>query len=186
MPLDQTYKKQDFTVQSIAHEDYENCTFINCSFADTDLSKRVFRECEFDTCDFSLATLKNTVLNDVSFLNCKLLGLHFEYCNDFLFSVSFENCLLNLSTFYALKLKKMRFKNCNLQEVDFSEADLSASSFLNCDLGGAIFDRTNLTKVDFRTAQNYQIDVENNQIKKAKFSREQIPGLLAKYDISIE
>lgn len=84
-----------------------------------------------------------------------------------------------------MKLKQTVFKNSQLYEVDFTECDLSSASFDNCDLAGAIFKDTILEKADFRTAFNYSIDPELNRIKKAKFSRSGIAGLLDKYDIEI-
>ena len=112
--------------------------------------------------------------------------MHFENCDQFLFEVDFDNCVLNLSSFYKLKLKKTRFKDSNLSEVDFTETDLAGSYFDNCDLSGARFERTILEKADLRTARNYSIDPELNKIKKAKFSIHGIAGLLDKYDIEIE
>jgi hypothetical protein len=50
----------------------------------------------------------------------------------------------------------------------------------------AIFSQTNLEKADFTTAFNYQIDPEQNRMKKARFSPEGIAGLLVKYKIVIE
>jgi len=44
---------------------------------------------------------------------------------------------------------------------------------------------TFLKKRDFRSAYNYALDPEINRIKKAKFSREGLPGLLHKYNIDI-
>ena len=120
------------------------------------------------------------------FKDCKLIGLHFENCNGFLFAVGFQGCQLNLSSFYQRDLKNTLFKNCNLQEVDFVETDLTSSTFDNCDLTNAIFENTNLQKVDFRTSFNYSIDPELNRIKKAKFSRMEVVGLLNKYNIEIE
>jgi uncharacterized protein YjbI with pentapeptide repeats len=76
--------------------------------------------------------------------------------------------------------------NCNLQETDFSEADLTSSIFDNCDLHRAIFYNTNLEKTDFRSSYNYSLDPERNRIKKARFSRLGITGLLDKYNIEIE
>ena len=114
------------------------------------------------------------------------MGLHFENCDPFLFEVDFDNCFLQLSSFYKLKLKKTRFKNSNLSEVDFTEADLTNSLFDNCDLDAARFERTTLEKADLRTSRNYSIDPELNKIKKAKFSIHGISGLLDKYDIEIE
>jgi len=155
-------------------------------FYSGDLSHITFRECKFDSCDFSLARLKNTTLNDIHFVDCKLLGVQFEECNPFLLSVDFENCLLKLAVFNKLKLKKTRFKNCNLQETDFTETDLSGSVFDNCDFQRAIFHRTNLEKADFRSSFQYSIDPENNRIRKARFSRMGVVGLLDKYGIEIE
>jgi uncharacterized protein YjbI with pentapeptide repeats len=100
--------------------------------------------------------------------------------------LGFEVCNLNLSSFYKLKLKNMRFVNCTLHEVDFTEADLTASLFENCDLQRTLFANTNLEKADFRTAFNYSIDPELNRIKKARFSMPGVLGLLSKYNIDIE
>ena len=122
----------------------------------------------------------------MKFKTCKLLGSHFDNCNTFLFAVGFEDCILNLSSFYKLNLKNTKFINCSLHEVDFTEANLSHSTFDNCDLRGATFDHSIIEKVDFRTSFNYIIDPENNRIKKARFSSSGIAGLLNKYNIEIE
>jgi uncharacterized protein YjbI with pentapeptide repeats len=58
--------------------------------------------------------------------------------------------------------------------------------FENCNLAQAVFERTNLEKVDFHTSYNYNIDLESNRVKKAKFSIDGVVGLLAKYDLIIE
>jgi uncharacterized protein YjbI with pentapeptide repeats len=132
-----------------------------------------------------MAKLGKTVFRDIEFKECKLLGLNFEECSQLLFSVVFENCILNLSSFYKVILKKTRFSNCSIKEVDFTESDLTGSLFANCDFTKAKFDRTILQKVDLRTSYNYSIDPERNRIKKAKFSMAEVIGLLDKYDIEI-
>lgn len=180
------FKKNDYTKDKLPIGEYENCTFRNCNFYNTDLSNFIFRECIFDGCDFSLAKLKNTTLNGIRFVNCKLLGILFNECNSFLFSVSFGNCILKMSVFYKLKLKKYRFDTCNLQEADYTESDLSGSVFENCDLHRAVFYNTNLEKADFTTSYNYSFDPERNRVKKARFSRLGVVGLLDKYNIEIE
>ncbi|GAB6283323.1 MAG: hypothetical protein STSR0008_20850 [Ignavibacterium sp.] len=115
-----------------------------------------------------------------------MLGLHFDSCNKFGLSFSFENCILNHSTFYKTKIRKTIFKNTKLQEADFTECDLTDSLFDNCDLTRATFDNTVIEKADFRTSYNYSIDPEINRIKKAKFSIHGISGLLEKYDLEID
>jgi fluoroquinolone resistance protein len=181
-----TFDKIDFTTIKLIKGEYYSCVFINCNFYGTDISNFTFNECEFRGCDLSLSKVNSTILNDVKFFDCKLLGLHFKDCNDFVLSIKFENCSLKLSTFYKLKLKKTIFKNCNLQEVDFAETDLTSSIFDKCDLKNAIFSNTNLEKVDFYSSFNYSFDPEKNRIRKARFSRSEVIGLLDKYNIEID
>ena len=182
---DQLFEKIDFAEQLLAKGDYENCQFMHCHLSNADLSHINFTDCQFTNCNISLAKLINTTLNNIVFNDCKLLGLHFDSCSEFLFTVTFNNCQLDLSSFFKRKMKNTRFQQSSLREVDFSEADLTGAIFDKCDLSGALFDHTNIEKADFRTAFNYSIDPEINQIKKAKFSATGIAGLLTKYNIEI-
>ena len=183
---DKEFEKDGCNANELPIADYENCVFNNCDLANADLSQRVFLDCQFNSCNLSTANLTKTGLKNVRFKDCKLLGLHFETCDQFLFEVDFNNCFLNFSSFYKLKLKKTSFQNSSLSEVDFTEADLTNSLFDNCDLTGTRFENTILEKADLRTSRNYLIDPELNKINKAKFSIHGIAGLLAKYDIEIE
>lgn len=184
--VEKTFETIDFTTKALEKADYEACSFINCSFLNADLSDIRFTDCEFTGCDLSTAKLVKTAFQNIKFNECKLLGLHFDHCSDFLFEVDFENCTLNLSSFYQRKLKKTRFKNCSLQEVDFAEADLSQAVFDNCDLSKAFFENTILEKADLSSAYNYSINPEQNKIRKAKFSMPGVLGLLNKYDIEVD
>lgn len=183
---DKVFEKIKFSRNPLPKGEYENCTFKDCDFYNVYLSSFIFVDCGFQDCNLSLTKFSNTALKTVSFKNCKALGVNFAECNDFLFSVNFEDCLLNLSSFYKLKLKGANFKNCSLHEGDFTETDLTNAIFDNCDLSGAIFKNSNLEKADLRTAYNFSIDPEINRMKKAKFSRMGLDGLLHKYNIDIE
>lgn len=178
---DKIFKK----ISSLNKGEYDNCAFLNCDFSETSLSNFVFSECEFDGCNLSNTKLNNTGLKDVKFSDCKLLGLNFDACNVFLLSLAFNECQLNFSSFYKLKLKGTIFKDCSLEEVDFIETELSGSVFDNCDLNRATFENTILKKVNFRTSYNYSIDPEINSIDKAKFSLPAVIGLLDNYNIDI-
>ncbi len=175
-----------FTENQLIKGDYENCQFTNCHLANLNLSNFNFTECTFDACNLSMCKLENTGLKDVVFSDCKMLGLHFQHCNEFLFEIEINRCQLNLSSFYRRKLKKTSFKNSVLHEVDFVEADLTSAIFDNCDLQGAIFENSVLEKADFRSAKNYRIDPERNRMRKAKFAIPEAVGLLSRYDIIIE
>jgi uncharacterized protein YjbI with pentapeptide repeats len=178
---DQTFEK----ISSIQAGEYDHCFFKNCAFESADFKNFKFLDCRFESCNVSLVQLSGASLQKVHFADCKMQGLHFEACNPFLFEVSFERCSLNLSSFYQVKTKGTSFLHCNLQEVDFTEAHFPKAIFDECDLSGAMFDHTNLIESDFRTAHSYQINPSINQIKKAKFSRDGLAGLVQSFGISI-
>ena len=179
---DQTFNQNDTLVKG----EYESCIFNGCSLADGDLSEFSFIDCTFNGCNLSLAKLHKTAFRDVKFINCKMLGMRFNACTEFGLSFSFDNCLLDHSSFYKTKIKKTVFKHSQLEGTDFTDADLTSTIFENCDLAQALFDQTILEKVDFRSSYNYAIYPKQNRIKKAKFSLLGISGLLGKYDIEIE
>jgi fluoroquinolone resistance protein len=183
---EQTFNKIDFTQETFKKGEYEHCTFVACDLSKSDLSEIIFLDCEFSRCNLSLVKLSQTALRNVKFKDCKMLGINFENCNEFGFSIYFEGCTLDRASFNRSKLKKTVFKNSNLQAVDFTQSDLSFCTFEDCDLTDAIFKNTNIERADLRTAINYSIDPELNRIKKAKFSRSGIAGLLDKYDIEID
>lgn len=183
---DKTFDNIKYNQFPLPKGDYEYCRFINCDFSNSNISGITFIDCEFQTCNLSVVNLSASVLRDVKFINCKMLGIHFEQCNQFGLSVGFENCNLGHSSFYQTKLKKTLFKNCNLREVDFTECDASYSVFENCDFANAKFENTTIENADFRSAFNYSIDPETNKIRKAKFLLNGVAGLLDKYDIEIE
>ena len=114
-----------------------------------------------------------------------MLGIRFDLCDSFGFSVEFINCQMIHSSFYQVKTTNCSFLNCNLKEVDFSEADLSKVNLDNCDLSGAVFSRSNLEKSNFTTAYNYSIDPEDNKMRSASFSMPALTGLLDKYQLKI-
>jgi uncharacterized protein YjbI with pentapeptide repeats len=83
-------------------------------------------------------------------------------------------------------LRNLRFVNCSLKEVDFADADLTGVDFDNCDLLNAVFDGTILINADLREAYNFVIDPDKNKIGKARFSNDNLAGLLTRYNIRIE
>ncbi len=173
-------------VPTLEEAEYENCTFKQCDLSNQDLSGYKFIDCRFNNCNLSMTKLNKTTLQDVKFIECKLSGTKFETCNPFSLSFSFEGCQLNHSSFYQLTIPKTNFTNSVMIEADFTEANLGSANFSNCNLSGAIFDRTNLDKADFRTSVAFSIHPLNNKIKKARFSSDNLMGLLHSFDIIID
>jgi uncharacterized protein YjbI with pentapeptide repeats len=95
---------------------YEACRFIGLDFTAVKVSQSKFLDCTFEECNLSNCSLVDTVLNGVSFYNCKLLGLHFEYANDF--GVSFEGSHL---------------LSAHFERSDLSRADLTGVTELTLD-----------------------------------------------------
>lgn len=183
---DQTFKNQNYAQTRLPKGEYENCVFMGCDFSNGYLDNQNFTECEFIDCNLSNANIAHTVFNDVSFSLCKMIGLKFETLNAFLLSFSFNSCTLNLSSFYQMQLKNMRFVECKLIETDFAETNLTKALFDNCDMKNTVFENSILLEADLRTAYNLNLDPEKNRIKKAKFSKVGALGLLTKYGIDIE
>jgi fluoroquinolone resistance protein len=182
---DKSFDSIDYTKELFRKGEYDNCRFTNCNFANADLSGVQFIDCSFTGCNMSMTKVTGTSLNTVRLKESKIIGVNFENCTDFLFSVSFDNCILNFSSFYKRVLKKTTFSACTMHEVDLTDADLSGSVFAKCDFRNAKFENTNLEKADFRSSFNYAMDPERNKLKKAKFSQDGLAGLLVKYDIVI-
>lgn len=183
---DQLFAGIDYTSQQMPGREFEGCTFQNCDFNNVNLSNFSFTECFFEACNLSNSKLHHVKLQDVQFSNCKLLGVDFSHCHDFLLSVKFTGCILDLAYFGRKNFKKTVFDTCSIQEANFTETDLSEAAFLHCDVHGSVFQRANLEKADLLTAYNCVLDPEVNRIKKAKFSAQSALGLLVKYDIVIK
>ncbi len=180
------FENIDYSCESLRDREFYKCKFIGCNFTDSDLRGNSFEECTFEDCNFSMTKIEGVGFRDIVFIGCKILGLDFSRCNQFMFSFKFDNCIMDYCIFFGTKLDKTLFKKCSLREVDFTEANLSSSQFTDSDLTGALFSNTNLEKANFRGASNFSIDPEFNKIKNAKFSSHQLEGLLYKYGLDVE
>ncbi|WP_378173516.1 pentapeptide repeat-containing protein [Aquimarina sp. SS2-1] len=185
--IEQEFLNKNFSGKKLPSGEYDNCTFANCDFTEADIAVVTFLECTFRDCNFTKVLMKQASFRDhCVFEGCKLVGVHFGNCDDFMFSVEFRDCIMEYASFYDFAIKNIVFKDCKLVGVDFTEATITGSVFKNCDLTNAVFEQTNAEKVDFRTAFGFNIDPSKNLLKKAAFSKEGLIGLLRKYDLIIE
>jgi fluoroquinolone resistance protein len=177
-------KNIDYTVQDLETDNFEQVEFVNCNF--TDLAGISFIDCVFQDCNCSNASVKNTRLSDVTFINCKLTGVNFSESKDFGFSLQLENCILDYTIFERKKPAKSVFRNCKVHGADFTQADLSKCRFDHCDFWDSVFANTNLSGVDFTTCKNFDIDPTTNNVRKAKFLSSDLAGLLTRFDIIVK
>lgn len=182
---DKIFEEVSYTDKLTRGGEFNNCVFKKCDLANSEFVQTKFIDCVFENCNLSMIKLGRSTLNDVTFKHCKMLGVNFSLCEDFLFSVRFESSVLDYSSFMKKKMPKTSFIKSSLKEVTFSHAIISGSVFEDSDLLGTVFSETDLTAVNFSTALNYIIDPELNNINKAIFSADGLPGLLSKYNIKI-
>jgi len=181
----QLFARQDYTESPLPPGEYDTCNFRDCNFSGSDLSGIRFLDCTFAGCDLSNAKLNKSSFRETIFKECKMLGLHFDDCDQLGMTVRFENCQLDHASFYQVKLNHTVFQSSSLREVDFTEGDLRNVILDQCDLLNATFDHTNLERANLSTALNYSIDPENNPIRGAKFSLPGVVGLLNSFQIEI-
>lgn len=180
------FKDIDYFEKTVTDREFIECTFINCNLSSSDFSRTDFVECRFENCNLSMMKLDEVVLNDVKFVDCKMHGIDFSVSNEYIFTVDFVRCHIDYSSFYRRKMLKTVFNDCSLKDVDFFEAILTESKFLKCDFLRAQFSHTNLERCDFTSAYDYSIDPADNKLKKARFSINEIMGLLGQHGIIIE
>lgn len=82
-------------------------------------------------------------------------------------------------------MKDLVLEECKAHDVDFREGDFSCSNFTYTDLSGSLFSNSNLSGADFSEASNYDINIYQNVIKQAKFSRFEAVRLLDSLEIEL-
>ncbi len=182
----QSFQNENYQKIPFEIKNYEACTFENCDFQGIDLSGARFIDSIFIECNLSNTTLHKTSLQNAQFKKCKMLGLTFDDCDPFNFSIFTSHSNLSHASFYKMNLTKCLFDNSLLHEADFTETNLKKVKLTFCDFDRAIFERTNLEEADLRNAINYTFDPENNRIYKAKCSLPDVIRLLDKYKLTIE
>ena len=182
---DQKFTKRDYTKQKLPKGDYENCRFVDCLFSKGYLDNQNFVECTFEGCDLTNTNIANTTFNDVTFKDCKMVGVQFETCSQLLLSLRFSGCNLSVASFHGMDLPRIIFDGCKFHQTDFTDSNLIQAKFPECDFENALFDGTHLEQADFTSAVNFNIDPSINHIKKTRFSESGLIGLLKKYDIVV-
>ena len=176
---------RDFSFQP-DNTEFSNISFTGFDLSYSDLGLYEFCNCKFISCNLSMVKLNNTLMDGVEFVNCKLMGVDFSKCSRYVFTVRFTKSVMSYSLFERNRMAKSVFHGCVIHEASFSDTDLSEAKFIDCDLSLTQFTACNLTRCDFRSSVNYCINPAVNKVKKARFSYDQIVGLLSSYDIIIE
>lgn len=180
------FEKISYASQSLQGAEFESCVFRECDFSYTDFAEALLVDCRMESCRFVVPKLENSHLRNVVFEKCRLAGLDFGQCAAPGFSVEFRGSRTESCSFYQRKMGRTRFDDSELIACLFADCDLTEASFAGCRLTDTDFDRCRLGGADFRTAVDFRIDPVSNTIKKARFSHDNLAGLLTGFDLVIE
>lgn len=177
-----SFKKHEASEEHYKDIEFEECQFEDCDFSGTKFQHCKFVNCEFIRCNLSLIDPTNSTFFGITFLESKLIGVDWTKAVWPLFhldfELKFERCTLNDSSFFGLTLNELVLDDCKLHDVDFREGHFNKSTMSGCDFTHSLFMRTNLKNVDFGASTNYAINVLQNQVTGAKFSRYEALNLL--------
>lgn len=176
-----------FSGLELAESRHEGIEFEECHFTQCDLSGAQFRRCTFVNCtltgcNLSMVDFAWSTLFDATFTECKLVGVDWTrltwapYHRDF--GLRFQLCLLHHASFFGLTLQRLVLEECGLHDADLRDADLTHACLRGSDFSRAQFRKTRLGGADFSDATGYDIDVRENEVKGARFSRFEALALL--------
>jgi len=185
-----TFSRVDLSKSFIQNSKFEDCDFNNCNFSGTSFIKCKFNNCKFNHCNLNITEMIDSSLYEVHFNECKLSGIDWTKASWSSFHLDFElkfsKSILTNSSFMGLKLQGIVMDECKVVDVDFRESDLSNGVFSDCDLYGSLFNKTILHSANFTGSWDYNINVLNNHVDKAKFSRTEAISLLEGLGIELE
>jgi uncharacterized protein YjbI with pentapeptide repeats len=185
----ETFTGLDFAGLEISSKEFDGCTFRDCDFSEATFTRCNFVDCEFTKCNLSVVKLEYSKFSEVTFHESKLIGINWTRVSwpRLVFSspIKFYKCLLNDSSFFGLELQEIVIEECKAYHVDFREGDFSRANFTYTDLSGCLFGNSNLSAADFSEATNYDIDIYQNVIKGARFSRFEAVRLLDSLEIEL-
>ncbi|PHM61955.1 pentapeptide repeat-containing protein [Xenorhabdus ishibashii] len=187
--FDISFSKADFSDSNVEDTIFEACEFNHCNFSSAKLSRCKFNNCTFNHCNLGVIEIPDTRFYEIYFNECKLSGIDWTRAIWPNFNLDFElhftKCILTNSSFLGLKLHSLKMEECRLVDVDFRESDLSNSVLTGCDFSGSLFNKTVLRSVNFTYSWGYNIDILNNTVVKAKFSRLEALSLLESLGIEL-
>lgn len=180
--LDAHFEKLSLPDGRYRHIEFEGCQFSDCDFSASKFHHCKFTNCVFERCNLSLIDLSSSKLFAVNFQDSKLVGVDWTkaswpiYHLDF--ELRFQRCILNDTSFFGLTLNALVIEECKAHEVDFREGDFKGAAMIHSDFTRSLFIHTNLQNVDFSDSMAYAINILENDVKGARFSRYEALNLL--------
>lgn len=181
------FKNLNLKEENLDNKNFENCSFENCSFLGTSMKGTSFIDCTFKECKISLIKIdSSTKIQDVEFLDSKIVGVMFSKCSGFTTSFSFSQCHLKHCDFSEMKLNSTKFIKCMIEGCDFINTELKKSNFNHSKFTDTTIQGCNLTESNFLHATDFIINPAENKMFRAKFSATELEGLVKTFGIKVE
>lgn len=172
-------------LEKLDGSEFYACTFRGIDFSLSPAKRLKFIECQFHQCNLSNLSVVGFSFRDVSFEECKLIGINWTNAIT-VADLTFKECKLDMSSFQRLHLKALKCVDSSAKNVDFSDAKLMKSQFSDSQLDGSTFTGADLSEADFRTARGYGIHPLHTKLKGARFAYPEASSLLAALGIKVE
>lgn len=142
---------------------FSGCYFKKVRFISDKNLQIEFVNCILESCDLSNFKMSNSIINQVTFNNCKLYGIDFStsdmqdilFLNDNLSFSNFTDCYLNYCKFLECNMHNCYLDNIKLNNVIFDEDDLSSSELI----------QTNLQEINLSSCNITGIKINPNSLK---------------------
>lgn len=186
---DKIIKEKKLYGENIEDIEFIDCKFENCVFEDCTLKNCIFNECRFINCSISSIKSESTGIRETEFVSCNIIGINMaNFVSEgqiFEPIKSISDCFLKYCTFSGMNFVKYDFSGNIFNECIFDECNIRSGKFNGCNLKSTQYINSNLTKCDFRESTGYEIDINTNMLKDAKFSFPEVVSLLDSLEIKI-
>lgn len=105
-------------------------------------------DAELSDCDLANVYGRGAVVSRVAIVRSRLTGIAVGEAA--LGDLSVRDCRVDLASFGACRLARVRFESCQLHDATFIEAELDSVRFDDCDLSRADFRGARLRRCEFR------------------------------------
>jgi len=179
-----------YSDETLEGAEYCDCKFYNCQFTNVKMRNCSFTDCEFFNCAFRNVKFEFSTMKNSSFTESLLMGINWNELQGkgaISFPVeSFKNCMIKYNNFVESNLLSFDFSGSNISDTNFQDCLLMKACFKNVPFKDTNFTKCNLSYCDFRGANDYGIDINNNTLTRAKFSFPTVVCLLNSINIDIE
>lgn len=161
----------------------EGCTFEDCDFSGVDLRGVRFVACRFIGCELSNCGVVEAGFQEVELKRCKALGVRWDTCNSFLFSLNAVDSQLDYSCWVGVDLSRSQFQGGSMREADFTEVNGQGLSMFNVDVTGARWEQCLLKGGTFANMVGWTMDLRENDVRGMRVDRAALPGLVASWGL---